>query len=839
MKIQEFILTNIFWPRLKQCGALVVYDHEGRYKDMCLGMASDTVRVIDASGSSIVSRETALKTLALLANPGQHIEGMLVYVPAKAPSADTEKQVDPFYVFAVCGSAFPEKESDDYINICLKAKPDSGTQIRRIFSENPNPAFSLIDALDRGTGWPTLETLLHDQSPKNIMLSILAPTPDQQKALQEHNTWVTELRELLSTCLGMRLVTKGNTWPTIAKELWIYILFSDFAFALTATLPDALVNVPKAPPEAKPLVLDICESLRNDRRTQSIYVDKADKIEVELNLQSLFKDIKELGKGDTFPVNESHLLNEAIENFVQGEYDAVRALLKHHAGSVWVMKGESQAQWQMIESALNMCEACDDHERQLTEYSSTLDSLVGFYMNSLREVDRLQREFEQAIGEYAEAHIIMGKIINRSRKSYRKLSLAVHDIFIRHFLKGGWPPAGGVPSSDTFDRFVAPKLRESGYRVAYILIDALRYELGVALNKLLSEDGNISMTVTYGQLPSITVIGMASLLPEARQKLVLQKSEDTFVPMIENTKLANVVQRMGLLSNRYGTRFAETTLQEFIQAKRELPSSIDLLVIRSKDMDTLLEADPETTIGQIQDILKKVRVAVNKLRENGFHEVVIATDHGFYLNLHVEAGDVCIRPTGNWVNAHDRMLLGSGSEDSSNFIIKAEKVGLRGDFVEIAGPRSLVTYRSGDRYLHGGVSLQECILPVLSMKLTDKAADYSRPNVVLSYKSGAKRITTRLPVVEVLLGNVGMFSHGAGLEILLEAKDKKGNVRGEAKAGGPVNPSTGTIMLTQGEPVQIAMKMQTDFEGKFTLEALNPTNMVAYAKLELETDYVG
>jgi hypothetical protein len=97
-------------------------------------------------------------------------------------------------------------------------------------------------------------------------------------------------------------------------------------------------------------------------------------------------------------------------------------------------------------------------------------------------------------------------------------------------------------------------------------------------------------------------------------------------------------------------------------------------------------------------------------------------------------------------------------------------------------------------------------------------------------------VTTRLPVVDVLLEG-DMFSQAADFEILLEAQDKKGNVVGEAKAGGLVNPTTGTVMLKPGAQVQVTIKMQMDFEGKFTVKALNPTTLAAYCSLDLETDY--
>ena len=80
-------------------------------------------------------------------------------------------------------------------------------------------------------------------------------------------------------------------------------------------------------------------------------------------------------------------------------------------------------------------------------------------------------------------------------------------------------------------------------------------------------------------------------------------------------------------------------------------------------------------------------------------------------------------------------------------------------------------------------------------------------------------------------------NHQRPHEILLEAHNAKGDVVGEAKAGGAVNPATGTLTLRAGEKAQVALKMQMEFEGKFKVKALNPKTNAIYAQIELETDY--
>ena len=509
---------------------------------------------------------------------------------------------------------------------------------------------------------------------------------------------------------------------------------------------------------------------------------------------------------------------------------------------MWLGKGESQAQWDLVRASLSLVEACEDFERQLPDNARSQGELIDFYLGSLREADRLQREFEQAAGDLLDTHGLMHEVMSQARARYRRLAEKVQGVFVKHIETTGWPPAGRLANADVFDRLVADRLKDSGRKVAYLLVDALRYELGVALEKLLSEDGPVELQAAFAQLPTITQVGMASLLPGARNGLVLSLENETLVPKLAGVPVTNVTQRMSALSKMYGDRFAEMPLNDFGRGRPKIAETVDLLVLRSTEIDSQLESNPETSLGLISGTLKLIRVALHKLRGMGFNEAVIVTDHGFFLNAQAEAGDVCVKPQGTWpVNAHDRMMLGLGSTDAHNLVLSAEKVGIRGDFLQGAMPRSMAPYRSGHLYFHGGASLAEAVVPVLVVRLDNKTqAEPRKIMVVLTYKNGAKRITTRLPVIEVELVSDDIFSQDISLEILLEAQDAKGNVVGEPRPGGDVNPATRTVTLMPRQRKQIALRMDDEFRGKFSIKILNPTTLALASKgseLALETDY--
>lgn len=519
--------------------------------------------------------------------------------------------------------------------------------------------------------------------------------------------------------------------------------------------------------------------------------------------------------------------------------DRVREILDRHANTVWIGKGESQAQWQLLRSALSLIEACDDADRQLPDRAKSQESLIDYYIGSLREVDRLQREFEQSAPDWLLTTPTMQEIVATAQSAYRKLIERIQGLFVRFLESDGWPAAGFPSNADTFDRLVAPMLKESGRRVAYVMVDALRYELGVVLEKQLREDGQVEMQAACSQLPSITPVGMASLLPGAGSELRIDRQDNDFVVMLGDAKLKTVAHRMAVLKSRYGARFAEVKLNDLIKPNYQVESTVELLAVRTNDLDERFESSLEAGLSDVATQLKRLRVAAHKLRELAFDDVVIATDHGFFINAHAGPGDVGSKPVGNWVNFHDRSLMGEGSADVRNYVIPAGSVGIRGNFGQLAGPKGMVAYSSGTAYFHGGASLQECIVPVIAVRLRDASEERAEQlRIELSYKS--RKITTRLPVVDISIpveGGLMDFMH-AEVELLVEAHDKNGNIIGQAKPGGPVDPATGTIRLATGKNVRLAIKMDEDFEGKFTLKALDPVTLSTYAKLTLETDYL-
>src|SRR5690606_16972112 len=102
----------------------------------------------------------------------------------------------------------------------------------------------------------------------------------------------------------------------------------------------------------------------------------------------------------------------------------------------------------------------------------------------------------------------------------------------------GWPISGRLRQTQVFDTYVAPILEQHGRKVAYIMVDAFRYELAAEFASKLTGIGEVELHPTAAYLPTITPVGMAALLPGADGKLRLRKHGDTLVPSIDGHKIS-------------------------------------------------------------------------------------------------------------------------------------------------------------------------------------------------------------------------------------------------------------------------------------------------------------
>ena len=162
------------------------------------------------------------------------------------------------------------------------------------------------------------------------------------------------------------------------------------------------------------------------------------------------------------------------------------------------------------------------------------------------------------------------------------------------------------------------------------------------------------------QLPTVTPVGMASLLPEADTHLRLAREGEKLIPTIRDRKIEVPQERLAYVKSIYGDGCDMIDLDELLalptsgKKKPGIQETVRLLIVKTTEIDGLAERNPAKARELIPRILQEIVAGIAKLKRLKFEEAIIATDHGFVLLHSQAAGDTLPKPSGDWIKVKDR-----------------------------------------------------------------------------------------------------------------------------------------------------------------------------------------
>lgn len=286
--------------------------------------------------------------------------------------------------------------------------------------------------------------------------------------------------------------------------------------------------------------------------------------------------------------------------------------------------------------------------------------------------------------------------------------------------------APGFPNQRRFySRWVKPFV-DQDKKVFVIISDALRFEIAdELLSRIRQEDRyEAKLEAMLGSLPSTTQIGMAALLPHAQLTLSTEAEAEILVDGVSpmgTTGRAKILQQA--LPGRATAIQAEAFLQMDRNQARELTRSNQLVYIYHNQIDaTGDKRDSEKRVFEaVDETLDALVLLIKKLAAANASNLLVTSDHGFlYQDRALEESDFAgaVKDADDATSRGRRFIVGKKLPANPSLrLFQAAEVGLDGD-VEIQIPKSINRLRlqgSGSRFVHGGASLQEIVLPVLSI----------------------------------------------------------------------------------------------------------------------------
>lgn len=826
---------------LEEKRVVVWYDGEEAFGEVARSFAAPDCSVIFAKTSRLSARRRADEVLSCLGDSGQPSPAkngtLLIYCAWSRGRTQEERLQDPFEGFALIGDGFGDQEAETFQALARLAIPDRANEIDRLFAEG-RPTVAILEGLGESVRYPLLQEALGTDSMVEVVARLLF-RDDALSKLMGVTGSIQELLRLLQAGLGFTPPPRVTGPASIVDHLGRYVVFSEFALALPGALPDRLTGVPRSPEAYRTAIYCLCDRMRGSDDTRDGYIALGERVEKALRLPEIAGELPELGPRETFPFEERASLKR-VQSFARaGNLTAAEQLIKHEPKSVWRNIPERALLWKVATRCVDFLTAVETWSANVFRTGETLRELIQAYTarDGHWQTDRQQRLVEQGAAACAEDDEV-ASLVALCRERYTEVVGASQSLFIRAVEREGWPPEGISRQSQVFDKQVAAPLEERK-KTVYFLVDSMRYEMGRDLGLILDPFGPVTVSSAVTVLPTTTPCGMAALMPGADGAFTLVEAGNELVPAIAGRPLRHSEDRMGLIREKYGDRFYELPLGEFLaMPQRKLQAKVgkaDLVVVRTQEIDALGEG-PSLYLARklMSDILGDLRTATDRLIGMGFDTFVYAADHGHVLLPEVAPGSVIQPPPGDWKMKKRRCLLGSSVARAPGVtILRTSQIGIIAPVKDYAVPSGLTAFEAGHGYFHEGLSMQECLIPVVVLQ----ARDRNRPGlggqeVEIRYRSD--RFTSSIIGVRIWFNALLPESFGVRVEAY-DGSGAKAKLIGDAADCDARDPATGLVTLIKGSEVQVPVRIKDDFAGpSLELRASDPTTGAILHRLKLQ-----
>ena len=491
---------------------------------------------------------------------------------------------------------------------------------------------------------------------------------------------------------------------------------------------------------------------KDSQANSQSFSDWSQQMEQDLNIATTLDTLADrdiLGDNDTFALFENFSVRRLCHLFAQNTpAQALRAAIQKRRNSFWKAKHEHG--YIAIEQAVELREL-------LAAADLTIDSLAAGlqrYTATWWRIDRAYRRCTYSLRQYAQP--VMEALEEWAEREYvNNFLLPLADMWGDQVKKLDMWACPGTDDQRSFSQ-ILETYRNRNQKVFVIISDALRYEAAADFSERLNSENKwtAEIQVLFASLPTYTQLGMASLLPGTHWDLDATTAQLT----VDGNSATGTANRSAIIATHYSGKGTAMQAEVFLALGRDegrtMASQNQCVYIFhnviDKTGDTVgTEGRTFDAVAQAFDDLEKI---VKKVASFNGVNMLLTADHGFLFQQQaVAADDLTALPAADeWTHKQRRFAIGRGILPTpTTKVFSAAALGLGGDW-SAAFPLALGRFPlqgSGKRYVHGGISLQEVVVPLLRIH---KARTDDTQRVELELLAATDKITTAQCSVRIL-----------------------------------------------------------------------------------------
>lgn len=541
----------------------------------------------------------------------------------------------------------------------------------------------------------------------------------------EENKYIEEIKKYFSLERFWDLINKEYGFShenKNLKNLLAYLLLTTFNAQCDIDLSryEQLIN------ENQVYVVNVKFFISNWQSNQDDY-KKLDQYcheyEQKLNLKDLFLDrpVRDYLYASTFPMIDRVIINRIKSNLIDNieEYENYISIIRARRDLHFYK--DYKIDYAIIYYAIKLNQFEKAHN---SFYAKTAKDLFTAYMSDYYQADQYYRKFYFYLDQkdsdinYRE---LTEKIENYYTNTFLLELASSWDRILETELNTHWIIKGVINQQD----FYQYKVTKDKVKKFIIISDALRYEVAEELAQVIRQEDELEVETDaiLGVLPSITKLGMSALMPHKS----LEFREDAYV-YVDGQKVTNQSGRIEYINN-YSENAKAYSYEGFMNTERDqrreeiknkdfiyiYHDRIDRIADTAANQDDVFEAAAET-IDELEKLVKKLK------GDHSASQIFITADHGFlYQRSPIADANKLDNQLPNIIEAKRRYTVADTERelDGQMRFDLENTLKSKSNNLPVYVPRLILRNRAqgaGDKFVHGGASLQEIVVPLLDCK---------------------------------------------------------------------------------------------------------------------------
>lgn len=448
-------------------------------------------------------------------------------------------------------------------------------------------------------------------------------------------------------------------------------------------------------------------------------------IERELHLYPRFKQLplENLIDTEIFPCIDDCILHRLMSDIIANTMDVKLIMQTVEKRRTFIWYAQTQPFYEGLLAVAQMQKFYLGHS-------------AGFHTVEPAKVwQEYTKDYYQMDTQYRLFHTAFGKALNCSSPAlddlFKQVADTIEGLYANWFLDNlgsNWARVAAdnlkdygkileIPQQEDFYRtYVQP----AHSRVFVIISDALRYEVATELAEALRREtqAEVKLSSCEGIFPTVTKFGMAALLPH--EKLTTVSRTNGSLGVLADGQSTEANYRETILK-AVNTASVALKYKDIIRMKRAERNALvkgkEVVYIYHDKIDETSHTDEALVFASCADAMEEIKNLI-RIIVNGFGgtKILITSDHGFiytYKPLTEEAKIDKTTSVAEEIEVDRRYLITEKGVKPEYLLPVKFLDGSQYDAFAPIGNTRLKKKGGGLNFVHGGISLQEMVVPVI------------------------------------------------------------------------------------------------------------------------------